>query len=71
VQPEPRSARRPCSRPWRANLWHVIGLEQTIKQWAILQEWRRKHLDQEIASGILVGALGARSTAGPLKIIGL
>ena len=39
-------------------LWHVIGLEQTIRHWAMLQEWRRKHLDQETASGILIGALG-------------
>ena len=39
-------------------LWHVIGLEQTIRQWAMLQEWRRKHLDQETASGILIAALG-------------
>ena len=46
-----------CS-PAGSCLWHVIGLEQTIKQWAILQEWRRKHLDQETASGILIGALG-------------
>ena len=39
-------------------LWHVIGLEQSLKQWAMLQEWRRKHLDQETASGILIASLG-------------
>ena len=39
-------------------LWHVIGLEETVKAWAMLQEWRRKHLDQETASGILVATLG-------------
>ena len=39
-------------------LWHVVGLEETIKAWAILQEWQRKHLDQETASGILIAALG-------------
>ena len=39
-------------------LWHVIGLEQTIRHWAMLQEWRRKHLDQETASGILIASLG-------------
>jgi hypothetical protein len=39
-------------------LWHVIGLEQSLKQWAMLQEWRRKQLDQETASGILIGSLG-------------
>jgi hypothetical protein len=39
-------------------LWHVVGLEQTIKVWAMLQEWRRKRLDEETAAGILIGALG-------------
>ena len=39
-------------------LWHVVGLEETIRHWAMLQEWRRKHLDQETASGILIASLG-------------
>jgi hypothetical protein len=39
-------------------LWHVIGLEETVRHWAILQEWRRKQLDQETASGILIATLG-------------
>ena len=34
-------------------LWHVVGLEQTVKQWAL--EYR---LAQEVASGILIAALG-------------
>jgi hypothetical protein len=43
-------------------LWHVVGLEQTIKAWAMLQEWRRKRLDEETAGGILIGALGMLET---------
>jgi hypothetical protein len=39
-------------------LWHVIGLEETIRHWAMLQEWRRKQLDVETASGILIASLG-------------
>ena len=39
-------------------LWHVVGLEETIRHWAMLQEWRRKRLDVETASGILIATLG-------------
>jgi hypothetical protein len=39
-------------------LWHVVGLEESLKHWAMLQEWRRKQLDQETASGILIASLG-------------
>ena len=39
-------------------LWHVVGLEETVKRWAMAQEWRRRRLDEETASGILIGALG-------------
>jgi hypothetical protein len=39
-------------------LWHVVGLEETLKQWAIAQGWRRRPVDQETAAGILIAALG-------------
>jgi len=39
-------------------LWHVVGLEEPVKAWAMAQEWRRRRLDQETAAGILIAALG-------------
>jgi hypothetical protein len=40
-------------------LWHVVGLEQTLKQWALEQGWNGRRVSQEAASGILIAALGA------------
>jgi len=40
-------------------LWHVVGAEQSIKQWAIEQGWNGRRISQEAASGILIAALGA------------
>ncbi len=39
-------------------LWHVIGLEQSIKEWATEQGWSGRRVSQEAASGILIAALG-------------
>ena len=39
-------------------LWHVVGLETSLKGWAFEQGWSGRRVTQEIASGILVGALG-------------
>ena len=41
-----------------ACLWHVVGLEQTLKQWALEQGWNGRRVSQEAASGILIAALG-------------
>lgn len=39
-------------------VWHVVGLEWTVKDWALREGWGGRPLSQETASGILVGALG-------------
>jgi hypothetical protein len=39
-------------------LWHVVGLERTLKEWAVEQGWRDRRIDQETASGILIAGLG-------------
>jgi Domain of unknown function (DUF6456) len=41
-----------------ACLWHVIGGEQSLKEWAQGQGWAGRQVSQEVASGILVAALG-------------
>ena len=40
-------------------LWHVVGWECTLKEWALGQGWSGRRVSQEAASGILVAALGA------------
>jgi hypothetical protein len=44
--------------PGGSCLWHVVGWECSIKQWAIEQGWNGRRVSQEAASGILVSALG-------------
>jgi hypothetical protein len=39
-------------------MWHVIGLEWTLKEWALNRSRQRLcHISQETASGVLIGAL--------------
>jgi hypothetical protein len=40
-------------------LWHVVGWEQSLKEWALGQGWGGRRVSQEAASGILIAALGA------------
>jgi hypothetical protein len=40
-------------------LWHVVGWECSLKEWALGQGWSGRRVSQEAASGILVAALGA------------
>jgi len=39
-------------------LWHVIGWERSVKEWALEQGWNGRRVSQETAAGILVAALG-------------
>lgn len=40
-------------------LWHVIGWERTLKDWALGQGWNGRRVSPEAAAGILIAALGA------------
>ena len=40
-------------------LWHVVGWERSLKEWAQEQGWSGRRVSQEAASGILIAALGA------------
>jgi len=40
-------------------LWHVLGWERSLKEWALEQGWNGRRVSQESASGILIAALGA------------
>ena len=39
-------------------LWHVVGWERSLKEWALERGWAGRTVSQEAASGILVAALG-------------
>lgn len=39
-------------------VWHVVGLQHSLREWALRQGWNGKPLRQESAQGILVAALG-------------
>ena len=43
--------------PGGSCLWHVVGWEKTLKEWAIEPGWGGRKVSQETASGILIAAL--------------
>ncbi len=46
------------SSPAGSIVWHVIGLENSIRDWALRQGWSGRHMHPAQAQGLLVGALG-------------
>jgi hypothetical protein len=46
------------SSPAGSCVWHVVGLQSSIREWAMRQGWSGRTLDQKEAKGILVAALG-------------
>jgi hypothetical protein len=39
-------------------VWHVVGLQRSVREWALRQGWNGRSVRQERAQGILVAALG-------------
>ena len=48
--------------PGGSCLWHVVGWERSLKEWALEQGWAGRRVSQEAASGILIAALGTIET---------
>jgi hypothetical protein len=51
-------------------VWHVIGCQRSVREWAIRQGWGGRPVDQKEAKGVLVVALGVlatHSTYGEVK----
>lgn len=44
------------SSPAGSVLWHVVGLEGSLKEWATERNWSGRRIDQSTASGILIAA---------------
>jgi hypothetical protein len=46
------------SSPAGSCVWHVVGLQRSVREWAIRQGWGGRPVRQDKAQGILVAALG-------------
>jgi hypothetical protein len=46
------------SSPAGSCVWHVVGLQRSVREWAIRQGWNGRPIDQRQAQGILIAALG-------------
>jgi hypothetical protein len=46
------------SSPAGSCVWHVVGLQQSVREWAMRQGWGGRPVDQKEGKGILVAALG-------------
>jgi hypothetical protein len=46
------------SRPAGSCVWHVVGLQRSVREWAMRQGWGGRLVRQEQAQGILIAALG-------------
>jgi len=50
------------SSPAGSCVWHVVGLQRSVREWAMRQGWGGRPVRQEQAQGILVAALGMLAT---------
>jgi hypothetical protein len=46
-----------CS-PAGSCVWHVIGLQRSVREWAMRQGWGGRPVDHKAAAGILTAGLG-------------
>jgi hypothetical protein len=46
------------SGPAGSCVWHVVGLQRSVREWAMRQGWGGRTVRQEQAQGMLVAALG-------------
>jgi hypothetical protein len=46
------------SSPAGSCVWHVVGLQRSVREWAIRQGWGGRPVRQEQAQGVLIAALG-------------
>jgi hypothetical protein len=46
------------SSPAGSCVWHVVGLQRSLREWAMRQGWGGRPVDHKAAAGILIAALG-------------
>jgi hypothetical protein len=39
-------------------VWHVVGLQRSVREWAMREGWGGRPVDHKAAAGILIAALG-------------
>jgi hypothetical protein len=54
----PRTALGALGSPAGSCVWHILGLQRSIREWAMRQGWGGRPVRIEQAQGILVAALG-------------
>jgi hypothetical protein len=55
------------SSPAGSCIWHVVGLQRSLREWALRQGWNGRPVRQEQAQGILVAALGVLASSRPAR----
>jgi Domain of unknown function (DUF6456) len=50
------------SSPAGSCVWHVVGLQRSVREWSMRQGWGGRLVRQEQAQGILIAALGMLAT---------
>jgi hypothetical protein len=55
------------SSPAGSCVWHVVGGERSLRDWALRQRWSGRPLPQGHAQGILVAALGILAARTDLR----
>jgi Domain of unknown function (DUF6456) len=48
-------------------VWHVVGLQRSVREWAMRQGWSGRPVRQEQAQGILIAALGVLAGASSMR----
>jgi hypothetical protein len=46
------------SSPAGSCVWHVVGLQRSVREWAMRQGWGGRPVDHKAAAGILIAGLG-------------
>jgi hypothetical protein len=46
------------SSPGGSCVWHVVGLQRSVREWAMREGWGGRPVDHKAAAGILIAALG-------------
>jgi hypothetical protein len=53
-----------ASSPAGSCVWHICGLQRSLREWALRLGWNGRPVDQQEARGILLAALGVMAAEG-------
>ena len=55
---QPMAALGGISSPAGSCVWHAVGLQRSVREWALRQGWSGQPVDHKAAAGILMAGLG-------------